>query len=333
METYVQALDALMQEVVLEPSELYRELYGMLRYHLGWADRDLQPVQLATGKRVRPLLLLWCCEAQGGNWRQALPAAAGLELLHNFTLIHDDIEDGDRMRRGRETLWTVWGLPQALNAGDALFALAYAAFLRLHETGLPAALVVEALARFTETVLRIAQGQFLDMGFESQREVAVEAYLEMIAGKTAALVALACELGGMLAQAPATRIAALHEFGHALGMAFQMRDDWLGLWGDPQVTGKPVGADLLRRKKSLPILHGLAHSAEFRALWEESHQDEAWVRRALAALERAGSAAYTQALAESWHQRALEALARSQGTGPAQVRLEEMTQQLLARVA
>lgn len=332
MQTYLQALEAFMQEVVLERTATYRELYGMLRYHLGWADRDLQPVQLPAGKRIRPLLLLLSCEAQGGVWQQALPAAAAIELLHNFTLIHDDIEDGDRLRRGRETLWTLWGVPQALNAGDALFTLAYAAFLRLHETGLPPALVLDALQRFNTTVLRITEGQFLDIGFETRADVSVEAYLEMVGGKTAALLALSCELGGLLAQAPAERMAALREFGHALGMTFQMEDDLLGLWGDPQRTGKPVGSDLLRRKKSLPILHGLEHSAALRALWNETPADAtAWVTRALALLEEAGSRAYTEALARDWHARALAALARAGGTGTAQAALSDLTHQLIGR--
>lgn len=329
---YLPALESFMQDLVQARTGVYHELYGMLRYHLGWADRELKPVQLPAGKRVRPLLTLLCCEAQGGDWRQALPAAAAIELLHNFTLIHDDIEDGDRQRRGRETLWVVWGLPQALNAGDALFTLAYVAFLRLHETGLPPALVLEALQRFNAAVLRITEGQFLDIGFESRPVVSVEEYLEMVSGKTAALIALSCELGGVLAQAPAERVAALREFGHALGMAFQMEDDLLGLWGDPQRTGKPVGSDLLRRKKSLPILHGLAHSAGLRALWDEAPSGgEAWVSSALAALERAGSRAYAQELATAWHARAVEALARAGGTGPAKAALVELTGQLLGR--
>lgn len=332
MNSYLPALEQLMQEMVQVRADAYHELYGMLRYHLGWADRELRPMQLPAGKRVRPLLMLLCCEAQGGDWRQALPAAAAIELLHNFTLIHDDIEDGDRQRRGRETLWVLWGVPQALNAGDALFALAYAAFLRLSETGLPPALVLEALQRFNAAVLRITEGQFLDIGFESRSLVSVGEYLEMVSGKTAALIALSCELGGVLAQASGERVAALREFGHALGMAFQMEDDLLGLWGDPQRTGKPVGSDLRRRKKSLPILYGLEHSAELRVLWDEAPADsEAWVSSALVALERAGSRAYAQELAAMWHARAVEALARTGGTGPAQAALVELTGQLLGR--
>ncbi len=330
---YLQALEAFMQEVVPDRSDSYQGLYGMLRYHLGWADRDLRPVTLPAGKRLRPLLLLLTCEAQGGDWQQALPAAAALELLHNFTLIHDDIEDGDRLRRGRETLWVVWGLPQALNAGDALFTLAYQALLRLRQTDLPAPLILEALQRFNATVLRITEGQYLDIGFESRAEVNVEAYLEMISGKTAALIALACELGGLLAQAPAEQQVALREYGQALGMAFQIEDDLLGLWGDPQRTGKPVGADLLRRKKSLPILHGLTHSAGLRALWTAAVTDEAWVTRALAALEAAGSRDYAQAQANDWHMRALQALACTRGRGAAQDALYDLTQQLLGRTA
>jgi geranylgeranyl diphosphate synthase type I len=283
------------------------------------------------GKRLRPILLLLTCEAQGGDWRQALPAASAVELLHNFTLIHDDIEDHDRTRRGRDTLWVLWGEAQAINAGDALFTLAYRALLGSIEAGVPPERVLRMTHRYTETILRITEGQCMDLAFEADAAVDEGRYLQMIEGKTAALIALACELGGIVAGAPAARLTALGAFGRALGMAFQIQDDLLGLWGDPARTGKPVGADLLRHKKTLPILHGLHHSTAFGELFAQASLDADAVERALGLLETAGSHAYAEDQARSYHQAAREALERAQGAGEAHETLRALLKQLLHR--
>ncbi len=332
---YLPALEEMMQQVVGDKSpEL---LYGMLRYHLGWADTAFRPTADKAGKRLRPIFLLLACEAQAGvppvyDWREALPAAAAIELLHNFTLIHDDIEDRDRTRRGRPTLWTVWGEPQAINAGDALFALAYRSLLNLQTTSLPPDLIVRVVARYTEAILKITEGQCLDLSFETEPDIAEEAYVTMIRNKTAVLLGLSCELGGMIANAPATRTAALREFGESLGMAFQMQDDLLGLWGKPEQTGKPVGSDLRNRKKTLPILHGMARSADFRALVTVAAAiDDAEIAKGLALLEAAGSREYVQAQALAHHRAALDALERSQGVGEAQAALYALAEQLVGR--
>lgn len=332
---YLPALEAMMQQVVGDKSpEL---LYGMIRYHLGWADTAFRPVTDKAGKRLRPIFLLLACEAHAGippvcDWREALPAAAAIELLHNFTLIHDDIEDRDRTRRGRPTLWTVWGEPQAINAGDALFALAYRSMMNLQTTSLPSALIVRVVARYTEAILKITEGQCLDLSFESELDIAEAAYVAMIRNKTAVLLGLSCELGGMIANAPVARTDALREFGESLGMAFQMQDDLLGLWGKPEQTGKPVGSDLRNRKKTLPILHGMAHSADFRALVTgASAIGDAEIAEGLALLDAAGSREYVQAQALAHHRAALDALERSQGIGEAQAALYALAEQLVGR--
>jgi len=308
-------------------------MYGMMRYHLGWVDRDFQPVNLPAGKRVRPIILLLACEAQGGNWRQALPAAAAIELLHNFTLIHDDIEDGDRLRRGRSTLWSIWGVPQAINAGDAMFTISYRGLLRLPDHGVSAECTVAAAQCYAEAVLRITEGQCRDIGFETDKQISEAQYLAMINGKTAALTGLAAEVGAVIAGAVDEHRAALRDFGESLGRAFQMYDDLLGLWGDPEKTGKPVGADLVRRKKTLPILHGIQSSSTFRELLAGADLTEMDVRTALAELESCGSRAYTEAQAHHFHDRALAALQRSGGTGHAQEALHALAERLLGRQA
>jgi len=327
---YLPALEATMRQAI--PNAEPVALYEMLRYHLGWVDTAFQPSTEKAGKRLRPVFLLLACEAQGGDWQQALPAAAAIELLHNFTLIHDDIEDRDRTRRGRPTLWAVWGEPQAINAGDALFALAYRSLFNLQTTGVSPETILRAVNLYTDTILHLTGGQHLDLCFEAERQVEEATYLTMIQGKTAALLGLTCELGGVLAGAAESRLAALGEFGVELGLAFQMQDDWLGLWGNSAQTGKPVGSDLRNRKKTLPILHGIVHSIAFQALVAgDAPLSDAQVTEGLTLLEAAGSQEYTRTQALTHHRAALAALARSEGTGEAQAAFYALAEQLVGR--
>ncbi len=360
-----------MRAVVQTADPRYAGLFGMLRYHMGWADAAFNPCQGRTGKRVRPVLCLLACEACGGDWEQALPAAAALELMHNFSLIHDDVEDQDKTRRGRSTIWALWGEAQAINAGDVLFALAQLALLRLSERGalslpalsgaegskepalpapsvvegslskepalslskgtVPATTVVTALHLFNRTCLALTGGQYLDIGFESRDSISIADYLTMVEGKTGALVACACEMGSLVAAAPDAQCKSLRTFGHHLGLAFQMRDDVLGIWGDPIVTGKPAGADIARRKKSLPILHGLEQSAELRALLAQETLSTADVHRATELLRETDSREYAERLAQEFHAQALAALDQANLHGPAALALHELAQMLLSR--
>ena len=357
-----------MRAVVQTSDPRYAGLFGMLRYHMGWADAAFNPCQAQTGKRVRPVLCLLACEACGGDWEQALPAAAALELMHNFSLIHDDIEDQDKTRRGRPTIWALWGEAQAINAGDVLFALAQLALLRLSERDVlslpalslsqepalpprvlvavslpalsraegskgtvPATTVVTALHLFNRTCLALTGGQYLDIGFESRDSISIADYLTMVEGKTGALVACTCEMGSLVAAAPDAQRESLRTFGHHLGLAFQMRDDVLGIWGDPTVTGKPAGADIARRKKSLPILHGLEQSAELRALLAQETLSTADVHRATELLRETDSREYAEQLAQEFHAQALAALDQANLHGPAALALHELAQMLLSR--
>ncbi len=338
---YLPALEEQMRAVVASSDPSVQTLYGMLHYHLGWVDTQFRPTHADSGKRLRPIFLCLCCEAQGGDWHQALPAAVAVELLHNFSLIHDDIEDQDKTRRGRPTLWTIWGIAQAINAGDALFTLAYRALSNLAPSDLPPALMQQGFRRFNQTTLWLTEGQYLDLAFESQDHVDEEIYLTMVASKTAALIALCCELGGLIAGAKPERVEALRSFGHNLGMAFQMQDDLLGLWGEPSQTGKPVGSDLIHHKKTLPILHGLAHSPRLRTLLAKPNLTEADIQEALAILDSAtgsrpstgdtGSRAYTRERARAYHDAALTALVKAQGKGEAQITLHALAKKLLSR--
>jgi len=328
---YLPALETEMHTVVSSDDVRLTDLFGMLRYHLGWTDQDFNEQIGPSGKRIRPMLCLLACEAAGGKWEQAIPAAAAVELLHNFSLIHDDIEDRDTTRRGRATLWTLWGEAQAINTGDALFTLSQLAMLRSVRRGVPAMTVVEAQAVFNRACLALTAGQHLDIHFETDDSVTVDEYVAMIEGKTASLISCACELGALISGADMVQRNALANFGLHLGLAFQARDDVLGIWGDPQTTGKAVGADMIRRKKSLPILHGMACSTELRALMSGERLDHEDIERATDLLEAAGSRSFAESFAAEHHAKAMQALTASNPSGPAGEALLELTQSLLSR--
>ncbi|MFN2269990.1 MAG: polyprenyl synthetase family protein [Anaerolineae bacterium] len=328
---YLPPVEAEMQAIVKASDPRHENFFGMMRYHLGWADADFSPCEARSGKRVRPVLCLLSCEACGGDWEQALPAGAAVEIMHNFTLVHDDIEDRDETRRGRPTVWTLWGDAHAINVGDAMFALSNLSLILLAERGVPASIVVAACCLFNITQLALTGGQYLDIGFENRDNVSVEDYLVMIEGKTAALAACSCEMGALIAGASDEQCEHLREFGRNLGLTFQMCDDILGIWGDPERTGKPAGADIARRKKSLPILHGLERDQELRALLGQEELSTSDVRRATELLERAGSREYAHQLAQEHHAQALTALEEADLKGPAVQALYELEMMLLNR--
>src|SRR5205823_4160840 len=207
-------------------------LYRIIRYHMGWEEPDGRPGPGAGGKALRPALCLLACEAVGGDIDRCLPAAAAIELIHNFSLIHDDIQDQDRERHHRPTVWTVWGVPQGINAGDGLWALANRAFLRGAERGVDAAIILRAYAMLNDACLTMIEGQALDLSFEEGRAagdglapVTVEAYLDMIARKTGALLAASLGIGALVGSGDALTAAAFHRFGAQLGRIYQVQDD------------------------------------------------------------------------------------------------------------
>lgn len=267
---YLPALEHELRTLTQTRNPQYADFFKMLQYHLGWADVEGHSANADTGKRIRPLLCLWSCEAVGADWRQALPAAAAVELIHNFSLIHDDIQDNSESRRGRATVWKVWGVAQGINAGDAMFVLAHQAMDKIPPDGSPSHYV--AIQRtFHSAILKLTQGQFLDLRYERADQVTLDQYFEMIRGKTAALLAAACEIGARLGSTDDTLCRTLANYGEHLGIAFQIADDVLGLWGDPEVTGKSARTDLLSRKKSFPVLYAMQTNsgAELRALYQK----------------------------------------------------------------
>ncbi len=295
---YLPLIEAEMRALVRCSEPRVAGHYGMMQYHLGWVDSAFRPVEVAAGKRIRPLLCVLACAAARGDPATALPAAAGLELLHNFSLIHDDIEDGSATRRHRPTLWRLYGMPQACNAGDGMLSLAHLAFHRLADCGVAAPVVLTALKIFDETCLALTEGQYLDMAFEARTDVTVEEYFGMVAGKTGALLAAAPQIGALIAGAPADVVAAYRAYGAALGRAFQFQDDVLGIWGDEAVTGKPAAGDILSKKKSLPVAYALNHpqvGAELANLYGGRDFLAQDVPAVLALLEAAGARAFAEA--------------------------------------
>src|SRR5688572_21783073 len=259
-----------------------KHFHEMLTYHMGWTGEGASSD--AAGKRIRPLIVLLSTASSGGDWRSALPAAAAIELVHNFSLVHDDIQDNSPKRRGRDTAWVKWGAPMAINIGDALFVIANQAIIDLKEN-FPAEVVIQAAEILNNTCLELTRGQFLDMSYEERNDLTVEDYWPMIAGKTAALLSACCHLGSLLGGADDARQETYRSFGHYLGLAFQVQDDILGIWGNESVTGKSVASDLVERKNSLPVLAGLSTNGRFAARWKQGpilHNEVEEVARFLA---------------------------------------------------
>ncbi|MFE7777797.1 family 2 encapsulin nanocompartment cargo protein polyprenyl transferase [Streptomyces sp. NPDC057445] len=280
-------------------------------YHFGWEHADGTPAAGGAGKAIRPALVLAAAQALGGDPLQAVRAAAAVELAHNFTLLHDDVIDEDPTRRHRPTAWTVFGTPDAIVAGDAMLALA----LRLlAEDRHPAS--ARASARLAACVIELCAGQQADCAFEQldPHEVSLDECIAMATAKTGALLGCACALGALYAGAGEEEIAAMDAFGREAGLAFQLIDDLIGIWGDPERTGKPVGADLVAHKKSLPVVAALSSGTpagtELAGLYTRPMDDRA-VRRAAEAVDRAGGRDWAQLQAADRMARAVQQLSRA----------------------
>lgn len=307
-----------------------RPFHEMLAYHMGWTGEGAGPE--ATGKRVRPLLVLLAAASCGADWRPALPAAAAVELVHNFSLLHDDIEDNSDKRRGRTTVWKKWGLAQGINAGDGMFILANLALADL-EADYPAPIVIRAATILQRACLDLTRGQFLDISYEDRADLAVDDYWPMVGGKTAALIATCCQLGALLGGAGAARQEAYRAFGHYLGLAFQVQDDLLGIWGDEALTGKSAAGDLVEGKKSLPVLFGLEKNGEFARRWQRGPIRAEEVRAAAALLEAESARRSAQEAARQMTDLALESLRVANPQGEAGEALKSLADKLLQRGA
>jgi geranylgeranyl diphosphate synthase type I len=309
-----------------------RLFHEMLTYHMGWTGEGAGPE--ATGKRIRPLLVILTCLASSGGeverWRSALPAAAAVELVHNFSLVHDDIQDNSDKRRGRPTTWVKWGMPMAINVGDALFVMSNQSIMDLR-ADYAAETVLKAAVILHNTCLELTRGQFLDMSYEERNDLAVEDYWPMVSGKTAALLSACCHIGALLGGGDDVKQDAYRAFGHYLGLAFQVQDDILGIWGDEALTGKSAASDLMEGKNSLPVLAGLGANGKFAARWKRGpiRADEVQVLARLLANE--GGYETANEAAKQMTDLALMTLREADPQGEAGDALFELTDKLLKR--
>jgi geranylgeranyl diphosphate synthase type I len=309
-------------------------IYDSLRYYMGWAEVDGTLTYGPEGKRLRPTLCLLACEAVGGDPADALPAAVAIEFVHNFSLIHDDIEDGDRTRHHRPTLWVVWGEPTALIAGNNLLAISDMATQRLRDAGVSTA--IRAGHILTERYLSMMEGQYLDIAYEGRTDVTVDEYLMMIERKTGALIEGAVELGALIgARGSSEVVEGLRAVGDDIGRIFQIRDDVLGIWGGPAL-GKPIGADITRKKNSLPVVHVLEHArgAQQRELQRIYARDEISaidVERVLDVMDGLGTQRWCQGQAETRWNRARKRLGSLQLSSDATREFLELGEYLLVR--
>lgn len=288
-------------------------MYDMLRYHMGWLDEELRPVSSNGGKAVRPSLCLFACEAAGADWHDALPTAVAFELVHNFSLVHDDIQDGDIERRHRPTLWYQWGHSHGLNSGAALHAVANLVLHAAPPRQSPET-VLKASRVLTRACLEMIEGQTLDMSYEQRPRVTTADYLLMIERKTGALLEGSLVAGAGIGTDDPDFLKGMRSFGHAIGRLFQVKDDMLGVWGKAEETGKPTASDLHRRKKSLPVVYALERagsdpaSQRFASLYrtKDAFSDED-IAVLLDALEDSDAQQFCQHLAEEEAQNARKA--------------------------
>ncbi len=312
-------------------------LRGMISYHFGWVDQTFKSASFKRGKMFRPTINLLVFEALTGDYKEALPVAASIEMIHNFSLIHDDIEDNDFERRGRPTAWTIWGQPRAINAGDFLYSLAFKSLYQLDPHKFPPERIFAVLRLIVQACLELTQGQELDLRFESSPEISTDMYLDMIYKKTGALIKAAILSAAKLATADEDIIQNYHDFAHHIGLAFQIRDDILGIWGDTAKTGKSSANDLRRKKKTLPVIYTLDQASgqrkeKLRAYYSKpdplSDEEIEFVRESL---EWANAHHYAQNMADTYRENAFNALHKVDISNQAQSELETLAKFLVDR--
>ncbi len=303
----------------------YPLLGSILAYHFGWRANGV-----GSGKKVRPKLLLMTCDALGGNWEKAINAGVAIELIHNFSLIHDDIQDQSDYRHGRHSTWREFGIAQAINAGDALLACAYQAAGRL-EKDYSNDRVQRISTVLANACSHLIGGQSLDLQYEHLEAITQNEYKFMIGGKTAALFSACTEISALLSVSEEKIVKGLAEFGKAFGIAFQIQDDWLGIWGNVDQLGKSTESDLKMGKKTLPIIYGLEKKGKFFSAWRNSTPSEFNITLMTALLQEEGAKKYTEEMAASWFERSIRILEPFIGRYPKLTELIKFCSSLVKR--
>ena len=308
-------IEADMRAARAAQSEVAPILWEIIDYQFGWdlAPDDVEAFQKISGKKIRPLLMALVARAISGGYQHVLPAGTALEFLHNFTLIHDDVMDKSLERRHRPAVWTRWGSAQAINAGDGLFALANQVMARLAEKGIAAKKIVQAMALLAESARLTAEGQILDMDFETREIVHTDEYITMIEHKSAVLIEFAARTGALLSTDDQSLIDTYGRFARSLGIAFQVRDDYLGIWGDETKTGKSATSDLREKKKSYPVLVAFEQASDtdratLQAIYAQESLTEADIDTVLGILDRVDAAGQTDRIARTYYDRAMNEL-------------------------
>ena len=334
LKKYASDIDNTIKALLAETPDFIR---GVISYHFGWVDQNFNPANFERGKMIRPTITLLVYEALTGSYKAALPVAASIEIIHNFSLLHDDIEDDDIDRRGRPTAWTIWGKPLVINVGDYLYSLAYKSLYQLDQRKFLVDRIFAVYRLINETCLALTEGQDMDLRFETLEAVSTEMYIDMVYKKTGALVEAAVLAGAKLGTSDETIIQNYYEFARNIGIAFQIRDDILGIWGDMRQTGKSASNDLQRKKKTLPVIYMLNQSSgarrqKLKELYARpqllSDKEVDIVRESLAFT---GAYDYAQQVAGDYQQTAFYAVRNINASNQAQVELEALARFLVER--
>jgi geranylgeranyl diphosphate synthase type I len=300
------------------------DLNEIFLYHLG-----LETQTGKKGKRIRPILTALCTAGAGQDWRKSLPAACAIELIHNFSLIHDDIEDNGDMRRGKPAVWKKWGLAKGINAGDAMFAAAFDVLSS--NKGLNDQLTLNCIHLLAKTCIALTEGQQLDIDYETRELISPDEYFQMIKGKTATLISCCTETGALIGELDEENRRLYRSFGENLGIAFQILDDWLGIWGDPAVTGKSINSDLLEKKKSYPVVLGVLKSKRFHEKWVLAEVQPDEIPLLTAWLEQDGIKAKVEEEIRYWTKKAQQDLETMDCIDDLKMSLNEFANHLLNR--
>ena len=328
-QSYLEAIEDELKRAVKRANNFGNtQLHDMLAYHMGW--QGARKNAASRGKRIRPLLVLLSCSSAGGDWTRALPGATAVELVHNFSLIHDDIEDNSPLRRGRPTIWKKWGIPQAINTGDAMYSLAHLEAVRLSETVSPT-IALKAVEILQSTCLHLTQGQYLDLSYEARNDLSINDYWQMVEGKTAALIATSTQLGALAAYCDDKESNLYNKFGRMLGLAYQVQDDLLGIWGNSMLTGKSSKSDLVTGKITLPVLFGLSKAGKFAARWMPGQMPIGDVIELRQLLEDEGGKEFAEAQETYFVNEALASLEEAHPSGSAGDALKILTMSLINR--
>lgn len=338
-ETYASKIDKYIQNHI-EPID--PRLRDMISYHFGWMDEELRETKERQGKRFRASMCLLVYDALENQFEPCMPLAASIEMIHNFSLIHDDIEDGDQSRRGRPTVWKIWGKPLAINAGDLLHVLCYTTFkdlLALNNDEGSMKRIYSAQEVVFQTVIKLTEGQHHDLLFESKEpyDVSVDEYISMIYGKSASLIECATWAGAIMAPSATTSmIDKYRKFGLNIGLAFQMRDDILGIWGNPLLTGKPRSNDIFRKKKTYAVLHAFenatdADTRKLKSIYQKNKIIKNDVVEVIEILTKTKSYESAQLLASKYYNEAVENLNSVGINSSSQVNLKRIAEFLAVR--